>query len=67
MTKTSRLVSIIASLLALCTAFGPFLRFLLGLCDGDGNHRAGDPSQIWVGAKLAANPQLSIPATLQRL
>ncbi|MGV9671371.1 hypothetical protein ACWDPV_12370 [Gordonia sp. NPDC003504] len=55
-TKTRRLASFIASLLALRAAFGLFLRFLLGLGDGDGNHRAGNPPQIWVGAKLAANP-----------
>ncbi|NKX79426.1 hypothetical protein [Gordonia amicalis] len=56
MTKTSRVASFMVGLLALRASFDLFLCFFLGLCDGNSNYRAGDPSQVGVGSKLAANP-----------
>ncbi|WP_168432450.1 hypothetical protein [Gordonia amicalis] len=55
-TKTSRVASFMVGLLALRASFDLFLCFFLGLCDGNSNYRAGDPSQVGVGSKLAANP-----------
>ncbi|WP_430333461.1 hypothetical protein [Rhodococcus sp. ACT016] len=60
-------MSVIAHLPVVCATLDLCLSLLFSLGNGDRNHRTGNASQVWVGAELAANPHVPIPAPLQLL